>query len=358
MAEAFATVSRGAGGCRPLSAGVGPEGAWLLRKGLSGAQRADGCRLQARRHRRGLLADTVKASATTLDASVNDAVKGRCVVVTGASRGLGVSIARAFACAGAASVCLVARSEETLQTTCAELRAEHPCISFFPLVADVTSSEDRTHLVAAVKASAAAAPLVLINNAGVEAWGPFEHATEASIDEQIAVNLAAPIHLSRAFLPEMLARGTGTIIHVASLAGKLGSPNSAAYTASKHGLVGFSRALRSEVAGRGVSSCVVCPSFVRTALLDSLVAKAGGAHPLWLSTTTTAAVAEACVRAVTDDEPEALVNSVPMRPILMLFEALPRLPQLVDAAFPWLFEFNRRCGRVTDQGDGRGRGSR
>ena len=134
---------------------------------------------------------------------------------------------------------------------------------------------------------------------------------------------------------------------MASLAGKLGTPNSAAYTASKHGLVGFSRALRSEFATRGVSSCVVCPSFVPTALLDSLISKAGGERPPWIATTTSDAVSAACVRAAEGDEPQAIVNRVPVRPLLALYEVLPRLPQLVDQVLPGLYGFNRRCGRST-----------
>jgi len=274
-------------------------------------------------------------------------IQGGCVVVTGASRGLGVGIARAFAEAGAATVCLVARSEAALHSTCSELIAEHPNVDFQSIVADVTRSDDRARIVRTVEATGTRR-LLLINNAGIESWGPFEHATDASVDEQLAVNLIAPMHLTRAFLPLMLSRGGGTVVHVASLAGKLGSPNSAAYTASKHGLVGFSRALRSEFATRGISSCVVCPSFVSTALLDSLIAKAGGTTPPWIATTTSAAVSTACVRAALTDEPEAVVNRVPMRPLLALYEALPRLPQLLDQALPGLYDFNRRCGRDTD----------
>ena len=117
-----------------------------------------------------------------------------------------------------------------------------------------------------------------------------------------------------------------------------------AYTASKHGLVGFSRALNSEYCARGISSCAVCPSFAPTALLADLVEKAGGARPVPFATTTLEAVADACVRAVVTEEPEIIVNRLPMRPAIVLFEAFPTLPSLVDAWAPWLYEFNRKCG--------------
>ena len=160
------------------------------------------------------------------------------------------------------------------------------------------------------------------------------------------------MHLARAFLPCMLAKEEGAIVNVASLAGKLGTANSAAYTASKHGLVGFTRALRSEYDGRGISSCVVCPSFVPTALLESLIAKAGGSKPPFVATTSAQAVSAACVRAVVEDADELIVNRVPMRPALCLFEAFPSLPRAVDRAFPWLYDFNRRCNGDDEGGGG------
>ena len=182
-------------------------------------------------------------------------ITGRNVVVTGASRGLGISIASAFAREGAATICLVARSAYALDNACKALSAAHPNVAFQPIVADVTSPADREHI---VDAAGIFGPVsVLVNNAGAEWWGPFEDSSSASIDAQLQVNLLAPMHLTRAFLPSMLERREGAVVNLASLAGKLGSPNSAAYTASKHGLVGFTRALRSE--GRQQSSSTRSP---------------------------------------------------------------------------------------------------
>ena len=114
-----------------------------------------------------------------LFAPATASVRGGCVVVTGASRGIGAGIAKAFASEGAASVCLVARSEAALQNTCSVLRSAHPSVSFHPILADVTRSGDRDRIVQTVEAIGGQ-QLLLINNAGVEAWGPYEHATEAT----------------------------------------------------------------------------------------------------------------------------------------------------------------------------------
>lgn len=284
-------------------------------------------------------------------------IRNRNVLVTGASRGLGISIAGAFAAEGAASVCLVARSGVNLEAARDKLRAEHPNVAFHPIVADVSSPDDRVRIVDAAQALGGFVSVV-VNNAGIEDWGPFEECTAASIDAQLQVNLLAPMHLSRALLPPMLERREGAIVNVVSIAGKLGSPNSAAYTASKHGLVGFTRALRSEYDARGISSCAVCPSFVSTPLLDSLVAKAGGARPPFFTSTTVDAVSRACVRGVIEDADEIIVNSVPLRPALCLYEAFPSLPRLVERSLPWLYGFNRRCGGAggSDDSDNRSGG--
>ena len=73
------------------------------------------------------------------------------------------------------------------------------------------------------------------------------------------------------------------------------------------------------------------------------IAKAGGSKPPFVATTSAQAVSAACVRAVVEDADELIVNRVPMRPALCLFEAFPSLPRAVDRAFPWLYDFNRRC---------------
>ena len=151
--------------------------------------------------------------------SVARSIRGQSAVITGGSRGLGVSIARAFAREGVGSVLLVARSAAALEQTRADLSADYPAVTIKSMVADVTSAEDRSRIV-----EAAADCTLLVNNAGVERWGPYESITAASIEEQLHTNLLAPMQLTRAFIPRMLERrGGGAIVNVASLAGKLGS---------------------------------------------------------------------------------------------------------------------------------------
>ena len=271
-------------------------------------------------------------------------IRGSSVVVTGGSRVLGLEVAGAFASEGAAAVALVARSTSALEAACERLSGAFPACAFHAIPADLSQAAERDQLVDSIQRLFGGNLDILVNGAGVEEWGPFETTTPEAIDLQIEVNLAAPIHLSKALLPDMLAHGGGSIVNLASLAGKLGSPNSAAYTASKLGLVGFTRALRSEYARRRIGCSVVCPSFVQTALLDQLIAKAGGARPPLITTTSAAAVSRACVSAVTDDTSELIVNLAPTRPLLVLYEAFPELPRVVERLAPWLYGFNRKCG--------------
>src|SRR5437773_554321 len=146
------------------------------------------------------------------------------------------------------------------------------------LVLDVT---DAAAVAAAVERTARElGPVdVLVNNAGIAESAPFVKTEPELWDRHFAVNVRAPYLLARAVLPGMLARRWGRVINVASLAGLFGSPYVTAYTASKHALVGFTRALATEVSGKGVTVNALCPGFVATDLVWSgarnIVAKTG-----------------------------------------------------------------------------------
>jgi NAD(P)-dependent dehydrogenase (short-subunit alcohol dehydrogenase family) len=120
---------------------------------------------------------------------------------------------------------------------------------------------------------------VLVNNAGVAESAPFAKTEPEFWDRHFRVNVTGPYLLTRAALPGMLERRWGRVINVASLAGLFGSPYVTAYTASKHALVGFTRALATEVSGKGVTVNALCPGFVATDMVwtgaRNIVAKTG-----------------------------------------------------------------------------------
>ena len=186
----------------------------------------------------------------------------RVALVTGAGRGIGRAIALRLAADGLA-VAVAARTADQVDETAraAGRRA-------LALVLDVT---DAASVAAAVARTARElGPVdVLVNNAGLAESAPFAKTDPALWTRHFDVNVNGPYLTTRAVLPGMLERRWGRVINVASLAGLHGSPYVTAYTASKHALVGFTRALATEVAGRGVTVNAICPGYAATELVWS-----------------------------------------------------------------------------------------
>ncbi len=174
-------------------------------------------------------------------------MRGKRVVVTGASRGIGADLARRFASVGA-RVVLVARGADAIEKLAADLDGEaHPC--------DLGDRTQRDGLIRRIEAHG---PIdVLVNNAGLLDTTAFDAMDPASIDALIDVNLHAPIQLTRAALPGMLARRTGRIVDISSMAGSSCLPGVAVYGATKAGLSHFNGYMRAELAGTGVSTTLV-----------------------------------------------------------------------------------------------------
>ncbi len=117
---------------------------------------------------------------------------------------------------------------------------------------------------------------VLVNNAGISMIAPAENLSAAEYRRVLEVNLVAPFLLSKAFGAMMLARRSGSIVNVASVAGLVGVADRAAYNASKHGLIGLTRTLAAEWGGRGVRVNAVCPGWVKTEM--DVADQAGGSY--------------------------------------------------------------------------------
>ncbi len=187
-------------------------------------------------------------------------LRGARVVVTGASRGIGAGLTTALAERGA-HVVLVARSRDAIEARATELGGEA-----YP--ADLTDASAIEPLVRKIEANG---PIdVLVNNAGVDLTGALVDLDTDRILELIAVNLTAPMLLSRAVIPAMRERGRGHLVNVSSLAGTNALPGLAPYSTSKAGLSHFTAALRAELKGTGITTTLAEIGPVESAMMQSL----------------------------------------------------------------------------------------
>ena len=229
--------------------------------------------------------------------------------MTGATGGIGGAIARALHARGA-HVVLTGRREELLEELRASLgeRAE--------LVAgDLADREGAARL-----AAGAGDVDVLVANAALPASGRLEDFDPDEIDRALDVNLRAPIQLTRALLPGMLQRGRGHVVLVSSLSGKVASPRSGVYSATKFGLRGFAAGLREDVEPRGIGVTVVFPGFVSEA---GFFADSGVKLPRWVGTRTPDQVAAAVVQGVERGRAELDVAPLGLRVGTRLAELAP-----------------------------------
>jgi len=182
---------------------------------------------------------------------------GKTALITGGGRGIGRAIALAFAREGA-RIAVAARTSEQVQQVAHEIGE-----GAVALVCDVADSESVTrmfHELGDVD--------ILVNNAGIAESATLVNTTDELWHRHLSINLSGTFYCTRAALPAMLKKGWGRVINIASIAGKTGAPYIAAYSASKHGVLGLTKSIAVEVATMGITVNAICPGYVDTEMVS------------------------------------------------------------------------------------------
>ena len=202
-------------------------------------------------------------SVTEFSSTAMTNLNNKTVLVTGAGGGFGLHMTRQFREAGC-----------KLVLTDIDARALQPAIDDAgdALLASISAdlaAEEGCGVIAGACSASGIAPDILVNNAGIGFAGRLDHVPRDKWEALMQLNLLAPMRLCNLFLPAMIARGSGHIVNISSLAGWIGSPGLSSYCASKFGLRGFGESLSADLEDTGVQVSNVYPCFSRTPILDS-----------------------------------------------------------------------------------------
>ncbi len=225
---------------------------------------------------------------------------GTTTLLTGATGGLGRAIAHSLASRGS-SLILSSRKPDALQ----ELQGSLPGSGHRSIVSDLGEQGAAIELV-----GEAGEIDILVANAGLPATGRLDELSHDEVGRPLRVNLEAPIRMAREVIPPMRARGSGQIVLVASLAGKVASLRASIYSATKFGLRGFGLALREDLHGTGIGVSVVLPGFIRDA---GMFADSGANAPPGLGTASPEEVGEGVVKAIERNKGEVEIAPLSMR---------------------------------------------
>jgi short-subunit dehydrogenase len=246
-------------------------------------------------------------------ARTKKSIRGKRALITGAARGIGLAIAKRLQAEQVELVLAdidavqLREAAELLKLSLPEKQARLIDVRDADAFADAVA--DIEHTVGPID--------ILINNAGIMSIGGFLEQELDSDHRQIGINLYGVIHGIRAVLPYMKQRDSGSIVNIASVAGIVGAPNAAVYSATKFGVVGLTQALHMELSETNIDFSYVCPSLVKTELI------AGSTEPLWPKAVTAEEVADTVYKAITKRQ---VANFIPKagRLSVLLPAILPR----------------------------------
>jgi 3-oxoacyl-[acyl-carrier protein] reductase len=226
-------------------------------------------------------------------------IQGKTALITGASRGIGRSIAIELAQQGVKRLLLVARDEERLAEVATQIKALGGEV--VTLALDLSQPVEVN--IAIAKAWRDHGPIhLLVNCAGVAHQAPFLQSQLPNVSEEIAINLMGMYTMTRLVARRMATQREGTIVNVSSLMGKVAAPTMATYSATKFAIVGFTQALRGELAAHNIRVIALLPSLTDTDMVRDLQ------WFRWVVPTTPQKVAQALVAGLHKESPEILVG--------------------------------------------------
>jgi 3-hydroxybutyrate dehydrogenase len=203
-------------------------------------------------------------------------LKGKSAIVTGSTSGIGLGIARALAAQGCNVMLNGFGDGAQIEKLRAALAAEHKVTVLYSS-ADMSKPLEVAAMVDQVARRFGSVD-VLVNNAGIQHVAPIEEFPVEKWDQILAINLSSAFHAIRIALPGMRSRNWGRIINIASAHGLVASPFKSAYVAAKHGLVGLTRSVALETAGKGITCNAICPGYVLTPLVEKQIEDQARAH--------------------------------------------------------------------------------
>ena len=249
-------------------------------------------------------------------------------LVTGASKGIGPYIARSLAEAGY-RLALTGRSSVELETLAGELKSKGETALAVP--ADLTDPEGLAALVEAAEHEFGGVD-ILVNNAGGDPQREFDAMSWSENEAILNLNVIAPMRLTHMLLPGMLKRGSGHIVNISSIAGRVGFPYTESYAAAKDGLIGFTRVLRNDYRARGISASVIVLGAIRDAGQGQRTADELGLKMPAMGTSPAKAVAKAVLAAIQRDRAEIVVLPGPGRLIKALMDLFPSMGPAMNQA--------------------------
>lgn len=188
-------------------------------------------------------------------------LEGRTALITGATRGIGLAIAHAFAGAGA-RVLVNSRKADAVDRTVAAIREKGGSAE---ALAGNVSRPDELETIASAALTRYDGPDILVNNAAANpVFGPFTDVSSEAFDKIIAVNLKAPFELARRFAPKMIQRQRGAIINISSIGGLAPEPGLGIYSVSKAAIISLTKVMAIELGPHGIRANAICPGFIKT----------------------------------------------------------------------------------------------